>query len=241
MQLVKYVSIVSLALLCSLLAVGCGSSSTNNQGVSFTLLGFFAELPEAGSEELPQGSIGQAVPISAVNPETQAGNAVGTTTTIVGLKNNIVSQFIRTDRLKISYYIEGASKQPPNTTIAFSVLLGPGGGSSSGEEGGEESSSSSSTSSLPDFSSIASQGFGSFPIITPDISAWLNLNRGSLPELPFTLTATVKASGVTSSGNRVDSNEAQYFIIFTPDNEIAPTNGSSGSGDDVGGDEGGDA
>lgn len=208
--------------------VGCGTSSTNSQGVSFTLLGFFAELPESGSGEIPNGELGQAVPLSVEGPETQGGNLVGTVSTVLGLRNNISSQFVRVDRLLMSYNIEGASQQPPNTTLAYSFFLGPLVGSDvEGEsESSDDSNSTSGGSSLPDFEDVLNIGFGSFPIVPPEIIAWLNFNRNNLPELPFTMTATVRASGVTSAGNRVTSNESSYFIIFTPDIAIAPTQGS---------------
>lgn len=207
--------------------IGCGTAATNNQGVSFTLLGFFAELPDSGSTEQPPGELGQAVPLSLENPETQSGNLAGSVSTVAGLKNNISSQFLRVDRMKVSYYIEGAEQQPPDTVVAFGAVLGPGGQSSGGDTTTEGSSSSSKgVSSLPDFAEIGSLSFGRFPIVTPEIMAWLNLYRGSLPELPFTMLATVKASAVGSAGERYYSNEATYFIIFTPDIAIAPTEGS---------------
>lgn len=208
--------------------IGCGTSATNNQGISFTLLGFFAELPDSGATEQPPGELGQATPLSAENPETQSGNLAGAVSTVAGLKNNISTQFLRVDRMQVSYFIEGADKQPPDTVVAFSAVLGPGGQSSEGDAAAEGDSSTTSG-SLPDFSEIGALSFGRFPIVTPEVVAWLNLYRGSLPELPFTMLATVKASAVGSAGERYYSNEASYFIIFTPDIAISPTEDTGGS------------
>jgi len=212
------------------LFVGCGTAATNNQGISFTLLGFFAELPESGSDTLPTGELGQATPLSSENPELQTGNVSGAVSTVAGMKNNIISQFIRVDRMVINYYIEGANVQPPSTTVGISALLGPSVSSTSSSDSTSTDSSSSGTSkppsSLPNFSTISELSFGSFPIVPPEVTAWLNLNRAQLPEAPFTMLATVKASAVSSSGQRYYSNPADYFIIFTPDNVIAPTEGS---------------
>jgi hypothetical protein len=193
----------------------CGSGSSNEQGVSFTLLGFFSEIGDAG--ETPPGELGQSTPLSAENPESQSGNLAGSVSTVVGLQNNITSQFLRVDRLEMDYFIEGASIQPPSTLVAVTTILGasPGdtltGGSSSSSSGGG-------TTTQEDTSTV----YASFPIVPPDVMAWLNFNRASLPELPFTMIASVRASAVGSSGARYDSNEGSYFIIFTPDNVIAP-------------------
>lgn len=192
----------------------CGSGSSNDQGVSFTLLGFFSEVGDA--RRTPPGELGQSVPLSAENPENQTGNLAGSVSTVVGLQNNITTQFLRVDRLEMDYFVEGASIQPPSTLVAVTTILGASPGDTL--TGGSSSSSGGGTTTEEDTSAV----YASFPIVPPDVMAWLNFNRASLPELPFTMIATVRASAVGSSGARYDSNEGSYFIIFTPDNVIAP-------------------
>jgi hypothetical protein len=213
----KSLSILGFGLSLIFLAA-CGSSPTNNQGVSFTLLGFFQGDASEGSEA--RGEVGQYKPLSAGGVETQGGDTAGDALTYVGLQNNITSQFLRVDRLEIEYFIEGSRIQPPNTAIALTSFLGkaPSTGTGSSSSSGSNSSSTIGTSS-------ANISYTQFPIVPSDIMTWLNFNRNSLPELPFTMIATVKASAVSSAGDRYASNEGSYFIIFTPDNVIAPTEG----------------
>lgn len=229
MRLIKYGFVAALTGLMVVIGSGCGgTNSSNSQGVSFTLLGFFSELPESGSTDLPTGQLGQTVPLSAENPETQSNNSSGAVETVFGIQNNLSGQFIRADRMDLSYYIEGATRQPPDTIMAITKFLGP---SSSSSDDAATVDSASST--LPDFGKILNLGFGFFPIVPPEVTAWLNFNRGILPELPFTMVVTAKAEGVTSAGVRQITNPALFFVIYTADNVIAPTEGeeSVGTGD----------
>jgi hypothetical protein len=201
-----------------ILLAACGSSPTNNQGVSFTLLGFFQDVATEGGNNV--GELGQSVPLSDSNPETQADNLAGAVATVVGLQNNISTQFLRVDRLEVDYYVEGSRIQPPSTMIPLTMLLGKAPTTGTGSS----SSSGASSSSTGGISSNNIQ-YGQFPIVTSDVMTWLNFNRNSLPELPFTMIASVKASAISSAGDRYYSNEGSYFVIFTPDNVIAPTEG----------------
>jgi hypothetical protein len=201
-KIVKYFSLASL-----LVFGGCGSSPTNDQGVSFTLTGFYSKV--GGGTEAPDGEVGQSVPLSSGELE---GAGKFTVDTVAGLRNNIKSQSIRVDRIEMKYYIEGSKSQPPKTMVPLTLLLGPSSG------GGSSASSSGSTTAV-----INSQSYAKFPIVTTDIMSWLNFNRGNLPELPFTMAVEVTAEGISSAGNRYETNPASYFVIFTPDNIIAPT------------------
>lgn len=203
--------VLSLSLLL-LSLTGCGSGSSNNdQGVAFTLLGFFSDFEETA------GQVGDTITLSGTdefsnsspNEDSQTETAVPV---ILGLQNNLSGQFIRADIAYITYFVNGASAQPPSTSVSFSVFLGP---------------ASEGNSSLPPTIANPNTSFAQIPIVPADIRAWLALNRNDLPEPPFTMTATVYVSGVTSSGDRLDTNQATYFLNVVPDVPIAPTGGGS--------------
>ncbi len=210
----KYLSLFSLVTLSA-----CGSSPSNNQGVSFMLTGFYAETSDGTN--IPAGEVGQSVPLSSINPEDITGLFGGSVLTVAGLRNNMSTQTIRVDRMEMDYFIEGAATQPPSTIVPLTAVLGPVSSGNSSASSGSSSSAGTTGGALP------TQFFAQFPIVTTDIMAWLNFNRGSLPELPFTMAVTVKAEAVSSSGSRYESNPASYFIIFTPDNIISPTDGGN--------------
>lgn len=206
--------------------VGCGHAPSNNQGTAFTLLGFFSELPESGADDLPPATIGIATPLSTAT-ETGAGFAGGISV-VAGIQNNMIGQFVRTDRILLSYYVEGASNQPPDTTEPFGVLVGPAQVATA--EG--DTASAGSPSSLPDsFTTgvLSNNAYGEFRVVPPDIMSWISLNRASLPEAPFTMVVDVIVSGVTSSGQRIESNSSTFVIQFNPDNIISPTSGITGT------------
>lgn len=206
-KIIKYFSLTAL-----LVFAGCGSSPTNDQGVSFSLTGFYSEV--GSGTTAPAGEVGQSAPFSAANPEDEDSFG-GMLTTVAGLRNNMTSQTVRVDRMEMKYYIEGAKAQPPRTVVPLTVLLGVSSGA------GASTSSSGSTTTT----ALNSQSYAEFPVVTTDIMTWLNFNKTNLPELPFTMAVEVTAEGVSSAGNRYETNPASYFIIFTPDNLIAPTPG----------------
>ena len=77
---------------------------------------------------------------------------------------------------------------------------------------------------------VTPTGFcGEVFVVPSEIVAWINLNRGSMPELPFTMEITAYATGVTSAGDRLDTNPIKYFVQFTPDEVVPPTEGSDSS------------
>ncbi|RMG44743.1 MAG: hypothetical protein D6719_01300 [Candidatus Dadabacteria bacterium] len=223
---------IILGLLLAVLSFGCGSAS-NNQGVSFTFLGFFTEFGDCG--ELPSSVVGISAPISSSSgiSEVTTGNSesLGTESSIsaiVGLQNNMETQFIRTQRMFLSYYIEGASTQPPDTAVALSTIVNPAATTSDSADTGGASASASAGSSLPGtFSNFCNRSFAQVPVVPAEIRTWLNLNRNSLPELPFTMVVTAYVTGLTSAGDRLDSNPVELFIHVTVDNDIAPTSSSA--------------
>ncbi|RMD85533.1 MAG: hypothetical protein D6808_05050 [Candidatus Dadabacteria bacterium] len=225
--------LIGVGLILSVLS--CGSTN-NDQGVSFTFLGYFSEVPDDPSGAVPAGVVGLSAPLSTATGESSASFG-GAIVTVAGVQNNLSGQFIRVDRIFMSYNIPGASAQPPDTSAALSILLGPassstssGGDTGTGTEGG--GSSGASGSSLPDSfanGSLSNINYAQFMVVPPEIIAWLNFNRAKLPEPPFTMTVTAYLSGVTSAGDRMDTNSVPLFIQFVPDNVIEPTEGSDSS------------
>jgi hypothetical protein len=59
---------------------------------------------------------------------------------------------------------------------------------------------------------------------------WINLNRNALPEAPFHLIVTSYMTGISSGGDRFDTNREQLFLEMIPDNVIAPTDGTTTGG-----------
>jgi len=175
--------------------------------VSFTNLGFFSIDDEGVCEDTGIG--GLAVSLGTATGDGGVTNGF----TCIGLQNNLSSQFVRSDRALISYFVPGASEQPPSTVVALTTVLGPG---STGPD-----------SSLPDGVKNESKVITGLNIFPSDIRTYISLNRGSFPELPFTMIATVTVSGITSAGDRLDSNEASIGIEVTVDNPITPDTGTA--------------
>lgn len=216
------------------LYVGCNSAVNNNNGASFTNLGFFQSLPESNDDTLPTAETVKFAPISTSNPETGGTSTQGAITSVIGLQNNMDQMFIRTTKVILQYFIAGAVVNPPSTELPLNIVLGPAVKSSSGTSS-DSSSSSTSTgfkSSLPDSfgdGSIPNRRFVSITAVPVEVMAWLNLNRDSLPELPFTMSVTAEVVGITSAGDTIVSNQAVLFVQVNPDNIISPTDGSSSS------------
>lgn len=197
--------------------VSCGSSS-NDQGMSFTLLGYFQSSGTEGT--VPPVLSGASIVISDPNDEAppSADNfGGGTVLAYVGIQNNIVTQTLRADQSLFEYNVPGAAAQPPTTNYPLSITLGPG----------TSSSTTPPTSSLPgSFQGFPNSAYVQVPIISADIRAWMNLNRDLLPDRPFIMTVRTTISGVTSAGDRLDSNPADLFVQVNDDAIIAPTVGN---------------
>lgn len=201
---------------------GCGSASSNDQGVSFTLLGFFAkddiDASSADCKTLPTSVLGLYMPLN--DPGDEASTDTGDLITYLGAQNNLSQQFIRTDRVFIEYYVPGASVQPPTTSLPFSMMVNP---AVSSTEDATTTAKAFDSSLPPSFGGQGcSRAFGGFTVVPEDVLSWMNFNRGELPEPPFVMTAIVSVTGITSAGDRLTSNQASIDIHVTPDVVIAP-------------------
>jgi hypothetical protein len=202
----------------------CGSGGgSNDQGVSFTALGFFGTDDE-GVCDPEVGSSGTVIPISGLVLGNNTSDAlISSAFTCIGFQNNMTTQSVRTQRVNLEYYIEGAAEQPPSTQVAFGVVLGrvQVDGSSGGDTSDQLVVGSGSGIVAPN-SIVAG-----IAIMPAEIRSWISLNRGILPEAPFVMVATATAVGITSAGNDIRSNPIDYFIEVAPDNLFNQTGGGA--------------
>ena len=202
---------------------GVGSSGNNNQGVVFTLLGFYSGAA-LGCSELPEdvsGITAISVPVSSSSSDGLA--FPGEVVAAVGLQNNLDSQALSVDRLNLEYFIPGSSVQPPSTIQPLPLMLGPS------VLAGDTSTGNDSNSSLPNsaFLGIGSCAIAEFRLIPAQIRSWISLNRNSLPEAPFDLFVTVTAEGESTSGQRYTTNDETIVVDITPDVSIAYAGGNA--------------
>lgn len=216
---------------------GVGTDGNNNQGVVFTLLGFYSgaasdcgQLPDDVS-----GITGVSVPLSS--SQSDGTPFAGSVTVAVGLQNNLSGQAMSVDRLNLDYFIPGAVSQPPSTIRPLPVLLGPAVAESNENtdvganvppNAGIGAGSDVDTSLPPGaFAGIGSCSIAEFGLIPPQIRSWISLNRTSLPEAPFDLFVTVTAEGESTSGQRYTTNEETIVVLITPDVSIAYAGGNA--------------
>lgn len=203
------------------IAIGsaCGGSAANNdQGVSFTLLGFFNAVPDDPCGEEP-GAVGSAeISISEADETNSAVRSV------LGLQNNLTGQFIRTQRIFLKYFIPDASVQPPDTNIPASRLIAPF--VQAGSDGGFDSSL---PDSFGDEETACNRAYLDASVIPAEVRNFLNLNRSSLPEFPYSMIITVNVSGVTNSGEVHTTNEADLFVQVNSDLTINSSDSNSGT------------
>ena len=225
-------AIVGITLLASLIvgAIGCGDSTSNDQGVSFTFLGWFIEI----DDEIV-GVTTTAMPISGYtessDPEFGFPGFTAAPALLAGMSNNLTGQFIRVDRIHHEYYVPGASSQPPSTSVAVPTTLLPA-------PDGAPPASSLPASLDPDFVEppagaedvFANIVFAGTDLVPSNVREFIVINKNQFPEPPFILVVTSYASGVTSAGNRYDSNRIEFEILVEPDVVITPTPGTGGAG-----------
>jgi hypothetical protein len=202
--------LVSSAFLWSL---GCGGGSSNDQGVSFTFLGFNA----ADEEGICQEDVFTSWKILPLSFTSDIGAGGALNLQCASAVNNMCTQGVRIDRALIRYTIAGSTMSVPSTTVPVSGIFPP----AECEDAPD--------SSLPD-------GFGGgrsnralliFDSVSADVWEFLSVNRNNLPETPFTMEAEVVISGVTTSGQRIESNPMTLDIKVGPDITINPSGGSS--------------
>ena len=202
-------------------ALGCGGGGANNDnGVGVTLEAFTAVQEGVCSQGIYVQSA--RMPISEGAAAEQPGGYQG----VVGCfqaRNSLVTQAVRIDRALLRYFIPGASIQPPATVAVVSAYLPAASGNTSlpnPDTSGKPGTKPGGT--LPSggvgASGGSSQVTAAFTVVPVAIREWVSAHRGELPPPPFDMVGQVQLSGVTSSGNRIETNEAFLTIVVTGDN-----------------------
>lgn len=180
--------------------LGCGSASNNDQGASFTAIGYFADITGETYD------LGRITPISLDTSSTTFDGY--TQLTYIGLQNRMAAQYIRVDRVDCDYVVPGSTLSIPSDSHSLGgVIEGTGADVGVGDDGEGDGE-------------VVEEGgptilYAGFFIVSTDISSFLNVNRNSLPELPFQLVAQCRAVGVTQAGDTLVSNDLNYQITFT--------------------------
>jgi hypothetical protein len=78
------------------------------------------------------------------------------------------------------------------------------------------------TSLPPSFNQICNRAFAQVPIIPAPIREWLIFNSNQLPETPFDLEIVITLTGLSSGGNRYDTNQGLFSISVVPEIPVVP-------------------
>lgn len=229
---------------CGVVALGAGCSgpgtTNNDQGIAVTHLGFFSAL-STSCTTLPAGVAGFSLQMSTAKPEPNStlGNgslagvdAGSNLVAVVGVQNNLYRQAFRADRVIYDYFIAGASIQPPSTNVAINLLAGPGSAATGGTTGGTTTTDPTNggrnpigSSLPPSFAGLCNRAYAQAYVIPASIREWINFNRDSLPEPPFMLEVTARISGVSTSGDRFETQPATIPVSIVEEILITPTEG----------------
>ena len=223
---VSFVGLFVLALVAGVTA--CGGGTNNDQGTSFTALGYFMggdeEDGDVGTivyvnEDVPlNGSIPLFVPVDK-NPDED-----GLQGGYLGVENHLKSQYIRVTRIDCDYDLQGADPSlslPSDSFNVTSVVAAAGGDDDQGS--GIETTGE-------------SKAFIQFFMVSPDVLSYLAVNQNLLPELPYRMTAMCRAVGVTQAGDLIVTNDAPYTILFAEMPEGLQIVGGFDTGPGTGGD-----
>ena len=214
-------------------ALGCGSSS-NDQGTSFLATGYFildsdaadAEGAPSAGQILPLSSDVAGLPIALPNGTALSGDGL-VATVAMQLHNRLATQFIRVVRIDCNYSVPGASIAIPSDSFPQGTVIQPTGqlpDISAGPDDGGDDTVTGPNSQLP--TEVTTE----FTVVSADLYAFLNVNRASLPELPFRMTATCSATGVTQAGDVLTTNSLNYFIQFVDVAECCTGTGTNNGG-----------
>lgn len=218
-----------------LASVGCGGASSNDQGTSVTLLGTFQDAPESGSDDLPAGQTGAIV--SLFDGNSASGNEdvgeVGGVLTYLGIQNNLSGQFYRTERVFLDYYIEGSGVQPPQTAMALSTVIGPSvpEQAAQGQNPAQEAGNGSSLPDIFDGDTVPNRTFAQTFVVPPSVMGYLNLNADAIfgARDTATMVVSISVTGLTSAGDRLETNSIQFPVILKRGPVIPPTTGGDDS------------
>jgi hypothetical protein len=72
---------------------------------------------------------------------------------------------------------------------------------------------------------ICNRALAQVTIVPAAVREWLNFNRDLTPEAPYKMEVTIRVSGLTSGGDRVDTNDGTFDFEILPETLIVPTDG----------------
>lgn len=238
--------IVSVATLVSVVILACGGNgaTNNDQGVSVTFLGLYANLPNnnSGSNNNTTGTNLQGCtrfPNQAAQPTPIPLGDTNGYYAIAGVQNNLFGQFFRTNQIILDYFIAGAAIQPPSYTAGISIFTGPAENSqnnvnnnnnnttNNNEDGGLRQPQN--TSLPPSFNGACNTAFSRVPILPPQIQDWLVFNRGMLPAAPYTIDVTARLIGQSSAGDVFETNALYIGVDIVPAGTTSASVESAGS------------
>lgn len=196
-----------------------------------------------GCSQMPNGLSGGYITLGSIGsvPATPIPGFVGllqdpagTLYATIGVQNNMYGQFYRADRLLLEYYVPGASVQPPSTNVAVNFLVGPAESSQSSAAAAGSGSTAGGglrrpvvTSLPPSFSQVCNRSYAPTAIIPAPIREWLNFNRSQLPQAPFELEIIMTISGLSSSGNRYETNAGMITLTVVDETAVEPPDGTA--------------
>jgi len=197
-----------------------------------------------GCGQLPSVFVGGSFRLGEAEPEPNNSttdtnlsgtNEAGAYVSVVGVQNNLYGQVFRADRVYIDYYIPGASAQPPSTSVPVSLLAGPAESAASnvGAGGGTTGSTvrdpgirrPAYTSLPPSLANICNRALAQVTVVPAAVREWLNFNRDRTPEAPYKMEVTIRVSGLTSAGDRLDTNDGTFDFEILPETLVVPTDG----------------
>jgi len=213
MSLQKKVWLSFLSIVFGMTMTACGNNSNNDQGTAFLALGYFEFVDPTSPDDV--------VPVTGLTFDlesdfefgngTAAGVGTGSfQTVLIGLENRLATQFIRSERYDCSYDVPGA--QPglliPDSVERASFVIGAAEGITTTAEGDTRFPS--------DNDAVRPQVlFSRISVLNTETVQFLNTNRNSLPQLPYSLTATCRAVGITQAGDVITTNPVSIPVLLT--------------------------
>ena len=207
--------------------LGCGSSTTNNdQGASFSALGFFT----AATPEPPPGLSGLNATLSQ---DSAASGFASQSLAYIGLENRLTNSFIRVTKIDCDYNVPAATIPIPSDSISTSGFINASPSIGGPTIGGSGTATATGT---------GTRLYLQFQLISPSIYAYLNSNRNALPELPFQVQILCTATGITNAGKTFETNPVGLTAVMIEQSFVNSTGGTgTGTGGNVTGFDGSDS
>ncbi len=194
---------MGLVLVGGLLAIGCGDSGDNDNGIAFRAAGFFQGTFNDGRCTVPNATTAIAdqsnnLTLDAANVDSGYPAGVFFCRAYLWLENNLVRQAVVVDRLDFEYEIPGSRLGLPSHSSSVGIRINP----------------SDSTAPSPFGPTNVYIGLPEAQIVPASLVLFLRQNRQSLPELPYTMIVKMTAHARSDAGQGYVSNEIRYTITW---------------------------